>query len=167
MVLHCGLYCSRKCFSTLCPLPSHACAWAFTYFCLATDVMQESMEIHNSYGRISSLERVLTLIIPHIGQKPCICPNIDPRWSFFSQILTIPFLWHLFPYIKEVSLLWSTLILFLWYSSYFYLWLFGIYILVAWSGLKATKWFFCKLKLLSIANFTLLPVFVFLRGVRF
>ncbi|KAH9766335.1 E3 ubiquitin-protein ligase UPL6 [Citrus sinensis] len=63
---------------------------------------KESMEIHNSYGRISSLERVLTLIIPHIGQKPCICPNIDPRWSFFSQILTIPFLWHLFPYIKEV-----------------------------------------------------------------
>ncbi|KAH9683973.1 E3 ubiquitin-protein ligase UPL6 [Citrus sinensis] len=63
---------------------------------------KESMEIHSSYGRISSLERVLTLIIPHIGQKPCICPNIDPRWSFFSQILTIPFLWHLFPYIKEV-----------------------------------------------------------------
>ncbi|RVW71614.1 E3 ubiquitin-protein ligase UPL6 [Vitis vinifera] len=38
----------------------------------------------------------------HVGQNHCICPIIDPRWSFSSQILTIPFLWALFPYLKEV-----------------------------------------------------------------
>ncbi|KAJ4721951.1 E3 ubiquitin-protein ligase UPL6-like protein [Melia azedarach] len=64
--------------------------------------VKESTKACCSAGKLSSLERVLTLIIPHIGQSPCICPNIDPRWSFFSQILTISFLWHLFPYLKDV-----------------------------------------------------------------
>ncbi|XP_052208292.1 E3 ubiquitin-protein ligase UPL6-like isoform X2 [Diospyros lotus] len=50
----------------------------------------------------SSLESALALMISHVGQGPCDCPNIDPRWSFSSQILTIPFLWKLFPYLKEV-----------------------------------------------------------------
>lgn len=115
------LYCSRNCYSSLCVLCRHMHVLGHsTYLCLPTDVMQESMEIHSSSGRISSLERVLTLIIPHIGQNPCICPNIDPQRSFFSQILTIPFLWRLFPYIKEVRFLWSPLILFF-CSYYFYL----------------------------------------------
>ena len=30
--------------------------------------------------------------------------NIDPQWSFSSQILTIPFLWQFFPYLKEVAI---------------------------------------------------------------
>ncbi|KAB1213802.1 E3 ubiquitin-protein ligase UPL6 [Morella rubra] len=62
----------------------------------------EGTKTGNSSGKVSSLEHVLALIIPHIGEKPCTCPNIDPRWSFSSQILTIPFLWQLFPYLKEV-----------------------------------------------------------------
>ncbi|KAL5782068.1 hypothetical protein ACOSP7_007097 [Xanthoceras sorbifolium] len=63
---------------------------------------KDSTKICGSIGKVSSLERVLALIIPHIGQRACTCPNIDPRWSFSSQILTVPFLWHLFPYLKEV-----------------------------------------------------------------
>ena len=37
--------------------------------------------------------------------------NIDPQWSFSSQILTIPFLWQFFPYLKEVAIFWITLLL--------------------------------------------------------
>ncbi|KAJ0092761.1 hypothetical protein Patl1_24814 [Pistacia atlantica] len=75
---------------------------AFTLLRDLVLTMKESTKTCTSGGKISSVERVLTLIIPHIGRSPCICPNIDPRWSFSSQILTIPFLWHLFPYLKEV-----------------------------------------------------------------
>ncbi|KAL5158007.1 E3 ubiquitin-protein ligase UPL6 [Glycine soja] len=50
----------------------------------------------------SSLECVLTVVMCHIGQKPCICSHTDPLYSFSSQILTIPFLWHVFPNLKQV-----------------------------------------------------------------
>ncbi|CAN6551200.1 unnamed protein product [Malus baccata var. baccata] len=63
---------------------------------------KESIKTHNSIGRVSSLERSLAVVISHIGQEPCTCPNIDPHWSFSSQILTVPFLWKLFPYLGEV-----------------------------------------------------------------
>ena len=66
--------------------------------------LQESTKIAASNGKVSSLEHVLALVIPHIGQKLCTCPNIDPQWSFSSQILTIPFLWKFFPYLKEVAI---------------------------------------------------------------
>ncbi|WVY92397.1 hypothetical protein V8G54_031485 [Vigna mungo] len=49
----------------------------------------------------SSLERVLTVVTCHIGQKPCICSPTDPVYSFSSQILSIPFLWHVFPNLKQ------------------------------------------------------------------
>jgi len=54
-------------------------------------------------GNILSLERVLILIVPHIGREPCCCTVVDPRWSFSSMILTIPLIWKLFPNLKVVG----------------------------------------------------------------
>ncbi|GFQ02234.1 E3 ubiquitin-protein ligase upl6 [Phtheirospermum japonicum] len=51
---------------------------------------------------ISSLERVLALVISHADQTSCTCSNADPRWSFSTQILVIPLLWRLFPHLKEI-----------------------------------------------------------------
>ncbi|KAI8004134.1 E3 ubiquitin-protein ligase UPL6 [Camellia lanceoleosa] len=62
---------------------------------------KESVKVQDSVGKISSLESILSLMIPHVGQRSCVCANIDPRWSFASQIFTIPFLWKLFPYLRE------------------------------------------------------------------
>lgn len=53
---------------------------------------------------MSLLETVLSLIIAHTGQGHCVCPDIDLKWSFATQILTIPFVWQIFPYLKEVIL---------------------------------------------------------------
>ncbi|XP_062178168.1 E3 ubiquitin-protein ligase UPL6 isoform X2 [Alnus glutinosa] len=74
----------------------------FTLFREIALTWKENIKTGASTGIVSSLERVLALIIPHIGQKPCTCTNVDPRWSFSSQILTIPFLWQLLPYLREV-----------------------------------------------------------------
>lgn len=63
---------------------------------------KESTNSKGSLGKVSSVERVLSLIIAHTGQGTCLCPDTEPQWSFASQILTIPFLWRLFPYLKEV-----------------------------------------------------------------
>ncbi|KAF7836898.1 E3 ubiquitin-protein ligase UPL6 isoform X1 [Senna tora] len=63
---------------------------------------KDNVEDGFSNGKGSSLERVLTVVLSHVSQKPCICSNIDPRFSFSSQILTIPFLWHLFPYLRQI-----------------------------------------------------------------
>ncbi|KAL5541465.1 hypothetical protein UlMin_009175 [Ulmus minor] len=74
-------------------------------YILWREIILTGKKIVNCYrspGKVSSLERVLVLIVSHTGQKPCICPNIDPQWSFSSQILSIPFLWRTFPYLKEV-----------------------------------------------------------------
>ncbi|XP_075487964.1 E3 ubiquitin-protein ligase UPL6 [Primulina tabacum] len=51
---------------------------------------------------ISSLEHVLAICVSHGGLDSCTCPSSDPRHSFSSQILTIPFLWQLFPNLKEI-----------------------------------------------------------------
>ncbi|XP_074348317.1 E3 ubiquitin-protein ligase UPL6 isoform X2 [Apium graveolens] len=60
-----------------------------------------STSFQGSAAKASSLEHVLVLIMSHMGQKPCICAT-DVRWTFISQILTVPFLWQLFPYLKEI-----------------------------------------------------------------
>ncbi|KAG2271734.1 hypothetical protein Bca4012_073965 [Brassica carinata] len=53
-------------------------------------------------GNILSLERVLILVVSHVGREPCCCPVDDPRWSFSSMILTLPLIWQLFPNLKVV-----------------------------------------------------------------
>lgn len=50
----------------------------------------------------SSLEHILAIVISHVGQGSCVCQNMETQWSFTSQILTIPFLWRLFPNLKEI-----------------------------------------------------------------
>ncbi|KAG4401280.1 hypothetical protein GLYMA_07G235800v4 [Glycine max] len=62
---------------------------------------KDNAENYFSIGKGSSLERVLIAVICHVGQKPCICSQINPRYSFASQIITIPFLWHLFPNLQQ------------------------------------------------------------------
>ncbi|KAK4794782.1 hypothetical protein SAY86_012776 [Trapa natans] len=65
-------------------------------------IVQESIKTASCSEFSYPLERLLGLMIPHTGHMPCSCPIVDPRWSFSSQLLTIPFLWQLFPHLKEV-----------------------------------------------------------------
>ncbi|XP_074590018.1 E3 ubiquitin-protein ligase UPL6 [Curcuma longa] len=53
-------------------------------------------------GSVSSLEHALISLASHVDQEPCHCSNVDQRWSFSLQILSIPFLWHHLPFFKEV-----------------------------------------------------------------
>lgn len=66
--------------------------------------MQETRKSFIFSRSVSTLECVLCQMIPHTGQEPCNCSSIDPQRSFSSQLLTIPFLWQLFPHLKEVIL---------------------------------------------------------------
>lgn len=50
---------------------------------------------------VSSFEHVLVLISSHTTQHPCNCSIVDLRWSFSSQLLSIPFLWRRLPHVKE------------------------------------------------------------------
>eukprot|EP00262_Sarcandra_glabra_P021052 TRINITY_DN8660_c0_g1_i1.p1 TRINITY_DN8660_c0_g1~~TRINITY_DN8660_c0_g1_i1.p1 ORF type:complete len:1037 (+),score=192.54 TRINITY_DN8660_c0_g1_i1:201-3311(+) len=73
-------------------------------FTLLRDIVltgMQNVKTGDIFGSVSSVEHVLVLIASHIGQQPCCCSNTDPRWSFSSQILSIPFLWKHFPYSKE------------------------------------------------------------------
>ncbi|KAM7279030.1 hypothetical protein ACFE04_006164 [Oxalis oulophora] len=71
-------------------------------FC-CNDVEQETTRTCNpSSGKVSSLEHVLSLMVSHIADDICSCPTLDLRFSFSSQILSIPFLWQPFPFLKEV-----------------------------------------------------------------
>ncbi|XXG80443.1 hypothetical protein AAC387_Pa09g1306 [Persea americana] len=74
-------------------------------FGLLRDIVLTRMQcgnIRDMHGRVSSLEHVLILVASHNGQHPCSCSNTDPRSSFSSQILSIPFLWRHFSYLREV-----------------------------------------------------------------
>ncbi|XP_057809773.1 E3 ubiquitin-protein ligase UPL6 [Salvia miltiorrhiza] len=62
----------------------------------------EKKNLQGSTGNISALERLLALIISHVDQASCTCSSSDPRRSFSSQILVVPFLWRLFPHLKEI-----------------------------------------------------------------
>ncbi|XP_073008655.1 E3 ubiquitin-protein ligase UPL6 isoform X1 [Typha latifolia] len=62
----------------------------------------KNVKTPEAHGSLSSLEHVLTLIASHVGQHPCCCSTTDPKWSFPSQLLSIPFLWHHLTYFKDV-----------------------------------------------------------------
>nr|CAB3464020.1 unnamed protein product [Digitaria exilis] len=55
------------------------------------------------FDSASALEQVLILVASHVGRHPCSCPIVDPRWSFSSQLLSIPFLWHRLPQLKKAA----------------------------------------------------------------
>ncbi|XVF66063.1 hypothetical protein PTKIN_Ptkin10aG0004000 [Pterospermum kingtungense] len=74
----------------------------FSLFREVVLTVKENINDRGPFGRISALENVLALMVCHVCQNPCICSNMDPHCSFSSQILTIPFLWQIFPYLKEV-----------------------------------------------------------------
>lgn len=69
----------------------------------AIKCVQESTKTASCSEFVYSLERLLGFMIPHTGQMPCSCPIVDPQWSLLSQLLTVPFLWRLFPHLNEVS----------------------------------------------------------------
>lgn len=75
---------------------------AYTLFRDIIITGKDIIRLQDSSRKPSSLESVLALTISHVGERSCVCPNIHPQWSFSSQILTIPFLWKLNPYLKEV-----------------------------------------------------------------
>nr|XP_051208650.1 E3 ubiquitin-protein ligase UPL6-like [Lolium perenne] len=59
-------------------------------------------ERHTKYLDCSSaLSKILTLVASHVGNYSCHCSSVDPRWSFSSQILSIPSLWHSLPDFKK------------------------------------------------------------------
>ncbi|PWZ04753.1 E3 ubiquitin-protein ligase UPL6 [Zea mays] len=64
----------------------------------------ETQKVRNSghFDGTSVLEQVLMLVASHVGHHPCCCLKVDPRWSFSSQLLSIPSLWHRLPHLKKV-----------------------------------------------------------------
>ncbi|XP_076930594.1 E3 ubiquitin-protein ligase UPL6-like [Bidens hawaiensis] len=74
-------------------------------YCIFRELVITGKESYKSEGRVgevSLMETILALVIAHTGQGHCVCSDVDLKWSFTSQILTIPFLWQLFPYLKEI-----------------------------------------------------------------
>ncbi|MFS7962547.1 hypothetical protein Hanom_Chr08g00727941 [Helianthus anomalus] len=63
---------------------------------------KERLNSEGRVGKVSLMETLLVLVIAHTGQGHCVCPKIDLQWSFTSQVLSIPFVWHIFPYLKEI-----------------------------------------------------------------
>ncbi|KAL3812242.1 hypothetical protein ACJIZ3_013510 [Penstemon smallii] len=72
------------------------------FFMFREIILLGKKSFQGSTAIISSLERVVAIIISHVGQESCTCSHSDPRWRFSSQILTIPFLWRFFPHLKEI-----------------------------------------------------------------
>ncbi|KAJ4796995.1 ubiquitin protein ligase 6 [Rhynchospora pubera] len=74
-------------------------------FCLLRGILlkglEDLMQPASSAGANSSLEQVVTQISLQFTGDLCCCRVVDASTSFFSQILSIPFLWHHFPNLKE------------------------------------------------------------------
>ncbi|XP_039836697.1 E3 ubiquitin-protein ligase UPL6-like isoform X2 [Panicum virgatum] len=74
-------------------------------YCLFRGIIISVPQKDRNFGQFdsaSALEQVLMLVASHVGHHPCCCPVVDPRWSFSSQLLSIPFLWHRLPQLKKV-----------------------------------------------------------------
>ncbi|XP_076944052.1 E3 ubiquitin-protein ligase UPL6-like [Bidens hawaiensis] len=74
-------------------------------YCISRELIitgKVSYKSEGRVGKVSLMETILALVIAHTGQGHCVCPDVDLKWSFTSQILTIPFLWQIFPYLKEI-----------------------------------------------------------------
>ncbi|KAK8655471.1 hypothetical protein V6N13_108046 [Hibiscus sabdariffa] len=50
---------------------------------------------------------VLSLMIFYVGQRPCICLDVDPQWSFQSQIIKTIFIWQFCSYFKGFCAFWN------------------------------------------------------------
>ncbi|KAF3334530.1 E3 ubiquitin-protein ligase UPL6-like isoform X1 [Carex littledalei] len=64
--------------------------------------LEDVMHPASNAGVNSSLEQVLIQISLHFTGDLCCCTIVDTSTSFYSQILSVPFLWHHFPNLKEV-----------------------------------------------------------------
>ena len=54
---------------------------------VSVDVLQESTKTATQFGKVSSLEHLLALVIPHIGQKPCTCQILIHNGVFHPRFL--------------------------------------------------------------------------------
>jgi ubiquitin-protein ligase E3 C len=75
----------------------------FVMFLMDLIIIQQNARNLEHHHNTSALEQALMLVASHVGDDPCCCPIVDPRWSFSSQLLSIPFLWHRLPHFKKVS----------------------------------------------------------------
>jgi ubiquitin-protein ligase E3 C len=74
-------------------------------YCLFQGIIISVPQNARNLGHVdsaSALEQVIMLVASHVGHHPCCCPIVDPRWSFSSQLLSIPFLWRRLPHLKKV-----------------------------------------------------------------
>lgn len=74
-------------------------------YCLFRGIIISIPQKVRDFGHFDSasvLEQVLILVASHVGHQPCCCRRVDPRWSFSSQLLSIPFLWRRLPNLKKV-----------------------------------------------------------------
>ncbi|KAM0925172.1 hypothetical protein ACQ4PT_004363 [Festuca glaucescens] len=60
---------------------------------------ENALEHHDG---ASPFEHVLLLLASHVGSNLCNCPTVDPRWSFSTQILSVPLVWDRLPHFKAL-----------------------------------------------------------------
>jgi ubiquitin-protein ligase E3 C len=91
-----GVYCNNASATMICYV-------VFSDLYLYMIIIQHKVRNSGHFDSASVLEQVLMLVASHVGHHPCCCLKVDPRWSFSSQLLSIPFLWHRLPHLKKVS----------------------------------------------------------------
>ncbi|KAG9136757.1 hypothetical protein Leryth_004517 [Lithospermum erythrorhizon] len=85
-----------------CSTVSHLFQWNI-YSLFRQILLTTKMNLQDAVvADVSPLDRIIALVISHLGQTPCVCKKIEPHQSFSSQILSIPFLWRTYPHLKEI-----------------------------------------------------------------